>query len=69
MTKIILNIEEDKYQTFIEFIKTLDYVTVSDEEYIPQWQVNEVENRLEKLKSQKTSARDWELASKEVFKK
>jgi hypothetical protein len=43
MKQITLNIDETKFKTFVNFIKTLDYVSVSDEIDIPLEQQQEVD--------------------------
>ena len=69
MTQIVLNIDDDKYSAFIEFIKTLNYVSVSNEDSIPSWQKVEVEDRLIKIESGEMKTRSWHDAKKEIFKK
>lgn len=68
MKQITLNIEEGKYQDFISFIKTLDYVSVSQDQQIPDWQKEEISNRLSKLESGEITSRSWEEAKKDIFK-
>jgi hypothetical protein len=69
MTQITLNIEDDKFKAFMEFIKTLNYVSVSKEENIPVWQMEEVESRLDKIKNGKMTTRLWSEAKNDIFKK
>ena len=42
MRQITLNIEEKNLGPFLAFIKTLDYVTISDPEQVNEWQQEEV---------------------------
>ena len=36
--KITLEIQDERFKTFMEFIQTLDYVSVKkDEELLPKW--------------------------------
>lgn len=69
MKKLILNIEESKFKAFLTFIKTLDYVSVSKEEAIPERQKEEVEQRMELIEKGKMKVRSWDEAKKDVFKK
>ncbi len=47
MKQLTLNISENKYHTFLEFIKTLDYVEVPEAD---KKSLNELENSLEQVK-------------------
>lgn len=69
MKQLILNIEESKYSAFLSFIKTLDYISISDAEAIPQWQQDEVNKRLQSIEKGEMKSRDWEEARKDIFKK
>ena len=69
MTQIILNIEDDKLKTFMEFIHTLNYVSVSQEDSILQWQIDEVESRLHKINSGEMKTRPWSEAKSLIFRK
>lgn len=58
--KITLDIKESQFDTFLAFIKTLDYVSLpKDEISIPQWQKEEVNRRLENLKSYPENSIDF----------
>ncbi len=57
--KLTLDIKDSNYHTFLEFIKTLNYVSVS-KDAIPEWQKEEVKNRLEDLKQNPESAIDFD---------
>ncbi|MEQ8546335.1 MAG: addiction module protein [Cyclobacteriaceae bacterium] len=67
--KITLNIQDNRYETFLSFIKTLDYVSINKEEVIPQWQQDEVNKRLELIDSGEIKIRSWNEAKKDIFKK
>jgi hypothetical protein len=69
MKQITLNIDETKFKTFLSFIKTLDYVSVSDEINIPLEQQQEVQRRLELVKEGKMKTRSWSEAKQDVFKR
>ncbi|MFA9214099.1 MAG: hypothetical protein ACEQSR_09690 [Candidatus Methylacidiphilales bacterium] len=66
MTQLVLNIEDDKLNTFIEFINTLDYVSV--ETTISDYQMGEVGARLQMLNDGEMKIRPWEDAQNDVFK-
>lgn len=69
MKQLILNIEESKFKAFVSFIKTLDYVSVNKEtEEIPQWQQDEVINRINSSEKGKMKTRKWDNARKDIFK-
>jgi len=67
--KITLDIQDNKFDTFLRFIKTLDYVSINKEDAIPQWQQDEVNKRLKLINSGEMKTRSWEEAKKDVFKK
>jgi len=69
--KLTLDIDDNKFNTFLAFIKTLDYVSVGKNEdlSIPQWQQEEVNKRLAMIESGEMETRDWEEAQKDIFKK
>jgi hypothetical protein len=50
MKQLTLNIADSKFKDFLEFIKTLDYVKVEDEE---QTATKELQNSLKQLKLMK----------------
>jgi hypothetical protein len=47
MKQVALNIADSKFNTYLEFIKTLDYVKVEDEE---QTAIKELQNSLKQVK-------------------
>jgi hypothetical protein len=67
--KIILEIKDNKFKTFLAFIKTLDYVSIYNQEDIPEWQTTEVKKRLDLIENGDMKTRDWEKAKKDIFKK
>lgn len=62
MKQLTLNINDSKYQAFLEFIKTLDYVEVSEAD---KKSLNELQNSLNQVKKmqdgtiEKQSAEDF----------
>lgn len=66
MTQIVLNIEDDKLKTFIDFIKTLDYVSLNLN--IPQNQIDEVNYRMQLVNDGEMSICPWDDAKVDVFK-
>jgi len=69
MKQITLNIADKKFKAFLEFIKTLDYVSISKEEEIPDWQQEEVKKRLDLVDKGEMKTRSWDKAEKDIFKK
>ena len=66
--KLTLEIQDSRFKTFLDFIKTLDYVSIQ-EDAIPQWQQDEVNKRLELINKGKMKTRNWDEAKKDIFKK
>lgn len=66
--KITLEIQENKFETFIKFIETLDYVSIQENSEIPEWQQKEVEMRLEQIEKGEMKTRSWEEAKENIFK-
>jgi len=58
--KITLDIKESRFSTFLAFIRTLDYVSVPNEDAIPTWQVEEVNRRLKDLETHPEKAIDFD---------
>lgn len=69
MRQVTLNIEDSKYKAFLDFLETLDYVSIKHETIIPDWQQEEVERRLDSVEKGKTRIRNWDDARKHIFKK
>lgn len=67
--KITLDIQENRFNTFLDFIKTLDYVSIKKEDTIPQWQQEEVSRRLQLIEKGEMKTRGWNKAKADVFKK
>lgn len=67
--KITLDVKDNQFDAFLNFIKTLEYVSVYDEENIPEWQQQEVNNRITVINNGKMKTRSWDEAQKEIFKK
>jgi hypothetical protein len=67
--RITLDIQDNRFDTFLSFIKTLDYVSINKEDTIPQWQQDEVNKRLELINSGEMKTRSWNEAKKDIFKK
>ena len=68
MKQITLNIDETKFKEFMNLLKSLDYVSVSDEIEIPLDHQVEVNRRLSLLEDGKLKTRSWEEAKKDIFK-
>lgn len=69
MKQIVLNIEDSKFKAFFSFIKTLDYVSVSEEETIAVWQEEEINKRLQLIENGEMKIRSWNEAKKDIFKR
>jgi putative addiction module component len=67
--KITLDIKENRLSTFLAFIKTLDYVTMPKEDSIPQWQKDEVNQRLKDLEKHPEKAIDFDQTMDRIEKK
>lgn len=67
--KITLDIQDSRFDTFLSFIKTLDYVSIKKEDVIPQWQQDEVNRRLELIDKSEMKTRSWNEAKNDIFKK
>lgn len=68
MTQVLLNIEDDKYKAFMDFIETLNYVSVAEKEEVFSWQVNESAIRMEKIEKGEMKTRPWNEAKSDIFK-
>jgi len=67
--KITLDIQDSRFDTFLSFIKTLDYVSIKQEDTIPQWQQDEVNRRLQLIDKGEMKTRSWNEAKNDIFKK
>jgi hypothetical protein len=47
----------------------LDYVSINQEDAIPQWQQDEVNRRLQLIDKGEMKTRSWNEAKKDIFKK
>jgi hypothetical protein len=69
MKQITLNVDESKFKAFLSFIKTLDYVSVSDEMDIPVEQQQEVNRRAKLIEEGKMKTKSWKDAKEDLFKR
>lgn len=67
--KITLDIQENRLSTFLAFIKTLDYVSITKDDNIPQWQKDEVAQRLKDLEKYPERAIDFDQVMEDTEKK
>ncbi len=67
--KITLDIQDSRFDTFLSFIKTLDYVSINQDNEIPHWQQDEVNRRLQLIDKGEMKTRSWDEAKKDIFKK
>ncbi|KAB1063487.1 addiction module protein [Salibacter halophilus] len=66
--QVVLSIEESKYKKFLSLLETLDYVTITEQQEIPDWQKDEVSNRKKLIKKDVMKTRPWEEAENDIFK-
>lgn len=69
MKQITLDIEENQFDTFMAFLKTLNYVSIADELELPVAQTQELDRRLELLEKGQMKTRSWKEAQKDIFKR
>ena len=67
--RITLDIQDNKFDTFLSFIKTLDYVSINKEDAILQWQQDEVNKRTKLINSGEMKTSSWDEAKKNIFKR
>jgi len=67
--KITLDIQDNRADAFLDFIKTLDYVSINEEDAIPTWQQDEVRKRLDSIDKGLMKTRSWDEAKHDIFNK
>lgn len=67
MKQVTLNIPDNKYQFFMELVKSLKFVKV-DDSTIPQGQQDEVARRIDMVEEGEMKTRSWEEAKNDIFK-
>ncbi|CAI8287594.1 MAG: Uncharacterised protein [Flavobacteriia bacterium] len=65
--KITIDIEENQFNTFLQFIRTLDYVRVEHEEKLLDAQVLETRKRMDALERGEMEKKLWSEAKKNLF--
>jgi hypothetical protein len=60
----INDLSNPKAKAFLEYIKTLDFVSMDDDIQIPQWQKDAVRERIENTKTEDCTS--WEEARKQL---
>jgi len=66
--RITLDIDDPQYETFLAFIKTLDYVSIPEEAAIPDGQQEETARRLKQVAIGEVTVRSWAEAKEDIFK-
>ncbi len=67
--KITLDVNDNKAEAFINFIKSLDFINVETLDHdVTQGQMNEVNKRLDKFKNNPSNALDFDIAMDEIEK-
>lgn len=70
MTRLILDVDEDRYNELVNYLKSLDYVSISTEDYdVPEWQSDELKRRSQLIKDKKASYKSWESVKSNLKKK
>ena len=68
--EITLEIQDNRFNAFLNLIKTLDYVSIKkQDDTIPQWQQDEVNKRLALVNSGEMKTRSWDEAKEDIFKR
>ena len=67
--RISLDIQNNRFAPFLSFIKTLDYVSISQQDLIPLWQQEEVNRRLQLIEKGEMKTRSWNEAQRILFKR
>lgn len=67
--KITLDIKDRSIRKFLELISSLEYVSVSKDQEIPQAQIDEVNRRLDLIKKGEMETRPWDEAKRDIFKR
>ena len=65
--KITIDIEENQFNTFLQFIRTLDYVRVENEEKLLDAQVFETRKRMDALERGEMKKKLWSEAKENLF--
>ncbi|MBI9060774.1 MAG: hypothetical protein JEZ14_02220 [Marinilabiliaceae bacterium] len=66
MKQITLNINDSNFETFLEFIKTLDYVDIIDSTEIPEEHQQLIMDRFERYQTDTNRLLDWDEAQKDL---
>ncbi len=69
MTQVVLNIEDDKLNAFMTFIKTLNYISVEKEIDLTSWQIEQLDIALDEHQNGIAKYTTWEDAKKDLFAK
>ena len=67
--KITLDIKNHQYQAFLKLIEELDYVSISQEKTVPEWQQEETEKRLKMINNGELKTHNWEDVKEYLFNK
>lgn len=67
MKQITLNIDENKFNEFMQLLKSLGYVSVSNQIEISLEQQVEVDRRLKLVEQGKMKTRSWDEAKDDIF--
>lgn len=69
--KIVVSLDENNEQAkaFLEFIKTLDFLSLEKDSDLPQWQKDKLDIYLDEHKAGTAEYEDWDDAKSRLFKK
>lgn len=66
--KIHIDESNSKAKALLEYLKTLDFITV-DKDELPTWQEEELNNALQDHKEGNANYTDWQEVKENLFKK
>lgn len=69
MTRLVIDVDEERYSELVSYLKSLDYVSIPNDNYeVPDWQSDELRRRSQLINEKKASYKTWESV-KSNFKK
>ena len=65
---VTLEVNDKNFEAFMDYIKTLDYVSIKGNEYeVPEWQQREVAERLAEYKKGNIKTKSWDEVRKNLL--
>ena len=68
MKQVVIHVDEESYEGFLTFLKSLDFVQIENEA-IPEWQQNEVAERKAAYEAGTLLSKKWKEAQRDIFKR